>query len=236
MNIKSLSIAFLAGMMIYLGSCAKNDSPDPNPVDPNPIDTTKHDTTKTDTTTHIDTTNHTDTNSSNSHLSYPTSFIFKSTVIPETEYYQMVPGGRIKVSEPYYMRYNKNLLQSTIKDDHSLPFKEIRFVSADKVTIIYKDSSIVENNIYSLKDNQHLYLQNTGYLGTFNADKTQFNINLSPFTYSNDGNRPMYARLYLAVSYSPDKNKTMDYLVFSQSLLSGDTLAINFSQFVYNKK
>ena len=140
MRSKTIFGYVLLGLFIYLilASCSKNDGPDTPDPDPNPVDTTKTDTTNTDTT-HIDTTN-------NTTLSYPATYIFKSTVMPETEYYQFGANGNQKVSEPYYMRYSKNLLTSSIKDDPGLPYKEIRIVTKDKLTIVYKDNKVVENN------------------------------------------------------------------------------------------
>ena len=94
----------------------------------------------------------------------------------------------------------------------------------------------MENNVYTLQNNKDLYLKTSGYLGSFNADKTVFNLNLSPFTYSNDANRPMYPNPYISGCYSPDKDQAINYLINGQSLVVGDTLAINFTQMVYNKK
>ncbi len=232
MNSKSISLFVLFGLFIYLTSCSKNDNPTPDPdPKPDPIDTTTIiDTTVIDTTTHID------TNSNNSKLTFPTTFIFKNTVIAETEYYQILQNGRLKVNEPYYMRYSKNLLQSSIKDDHGLPFKEIQIVSSDKLTIIYKDNSVAANLLYTLKNSKDVFLNASGYLGTLSSDNSIFNLNLSPYTYSNISNRPMYPRLYLCISHNPDKNQTMDFLGKSQGLQTGDTLAVNFSLMVYQKK
>jgi hypothetical protein len=231
MRSKSIFAYALLGLFLYLilTSCSKNDNPyTPPDPGPDPIDTTKTDTTKNDTT-HIDTTN-------NTTLSYPATYIFKITVMPETEYYQFLSNGNQKVSEPYYMRYSKNLLTSSIKDDPGLPYKEIRIVTKDKLTIVYKDNKVVENNEYTVQNNNDLYLKSSGYLGTFTPDKKNFNLNLGNYTYSNEANRPMYPRLYLSLCNSPDKNKTINYLAASQSLVAGDTLAINFTQMVYEKK
>lgn len=231
MNYKSISLYLLLGLFIYLVSCAKNEDMNQDPPDPDPIDTTKHDTVPNDTT-HIDT----NTNTGGSTLAVPTSFVFVNTVIAETEYYEILKSGKQKVSEPYYMRYSKNLLQSSIKDDHFIPYKEIRFVSKDKLTLTYKDSSIVENNEYYVQNGKDIYLKASGYLGTLNTDNSAFDLNLSPYTYSNESNRPMYPRLYLCISYSSDRNKTIDHLATAQGLQTGDTLAVNFSKMAYIKK
>lgn len=238
---KTLTFFCLLGLVIYLGSCSKEGGvPNVDDPNPNPNDTITKDTVPNDTTT-IDTTNNDttsiDTNTNHSKLSIPSVYIFQNTALVETEYYEITGSGRKKVNEPYYMRYTKNLLQSSIKDDHSMPYKEIHLVTKDKMTIYYKDGRIVENNAYTLQNEQHVYLGSTGgYLGSFTSDYSGFDINLSPYSYSNESNRPMYPRLYLCISNSPDKNKTLDYLQTSQSLLTGDTLAVNFSKMVYLKK
>ncbi len=211
MSNKFFSLGAICGLIAILSSCSETD-------------------------TLVSVSKNPDTGLNPSNLSYPASYVFKNTVIPETEYYQVMQKGQQKITEPYYMRYSKNLLKSSIKDDHSLPFKEIRFAGNDKLTIVYKDSSVVENNEYYIENDKDLYIKSSGYLGSFNKDKTSFSLNLGAYTYSNASNSPMYPRLYLNGCYSPDKSKSIEYLVTSQSLLPGDTLAINFTQMVYERK
>ncbi len=223
MNLQSLFCCLLLGAALYLTSCSKGEDPtDSNPTDPDPTDTTS--TNPNDTTTHTTT------------LSYPATFGFKSTLIPDNEYYQVMGNGTKKVNEPGYMKYSKNILSLTMKDEHLIPYQEIALKSKERLRIVYKDGTIADNEEYSLVNNKDLYLKSSGYLGSLSSDNKLFYLNLTPYSYSNESNRPIYPRLYVVRSYSSDKNQTINYLIIQQSLAVGDTLAINFSQMIYEKK
>jgi hypothetical protein len=221
MNLQSILCSLVFGAAICCASCSKGDEPgDSNPTDPNPTDTTSTNPRDTTTTT----------------LGFPANFVFKNTFIPDNEYYQVMASGSKKVSEPEYMKFSKNILSLTMKDEHTIPFKEITFHTKDRMRIVYKDGTVTDNAEYNILNNKDVHLKSSGYLGSFSSDNSLFYLNLTPYSYSNESNRPIYPRLYVTRSYSSDKNQTIQYLIVQQSLASGDTLAINFTQMIYEKK